>query len=183
MAFPSTRWRHLAAIAALAVTSLLIAAPQSDAQAVNKGVSGLPLPRFASLKAARMNLRVGPGTEYAASWLYTRPGLPVEIIAEFENWRRIRDSEGTEGWVYHSMLSGQRTAVAAPWMKDKGDKVFVYLRRTAAKDGSAVAKLQPGVVVNLKECTGDWCKAEVQGSEGWVSQAEIWGAYPGEAFK
>lgn len=182
MAFETISRRRLAASAALIVAAVLLPLHVS-AQAVSKGGTGLPLPRFASLKASRVNMRVGPGTEYAAEWLYTRPGLPVEIIAEFENWRRIRDSDGTEGWVYHSMLSGQRTAVAAPWMEGKGDKVYVNLHRSAAKDSSILAKLQPGVVVTLKECTGDWCEAEVDDTEGWVSQAEIWGAYPGEAFK
>lgn len=182
MAMKLVSRRHLATLV-LAVSASLLLPMEASAQAVTKGTTGLPLPRFASLKASRVNMRVGPGTEYAASWLYTRPGLPVEIIAEFENWRRIRDSDGTEGWVYHSMLSGQRMAVAAPWMRDKGDNVFVNMRRSAAKDSAVVAKLQPGVVVKLKECTGDWCEAEVKDIEGWVHQAEIWGAYPGEAFK
>ncbi len=95
----------------------------------------------------------------------------------------IRDAEGTEGWVYHSMLSGQRTAVAAPWMREKGDNIYVNLRRSALKDANVVAKLQPGVLVKLKECTADWCEAEVDGTEGWLHQGEVWGAYPGEAFK
>ena len=183
MAFKSVSRQLIVAFLGVAAALAVLPAPHVHAQAVSKGSTGLPLPRFASLKASRVNMRVGPGTEYAASWLYTRPGLPVEIIAEFENWRRIRDSEGTEGWVYHSMLSGQRTAVAAPWMRDKGDNVFVNLRRNAVKDANIIAKLQPGVVVKLKECTGDWCEAEVDGAEGWLHQGEIWGAYPGEAFK
>lgn len=169
--------------AILMIGLVALMSSQADAQTATKGASGLPLPRFASIKATRMNMRVGPGTDYAASWLYTRPGLPVEIIAEFENWRRIRDAEGTEGWVYHSMLSGVRTAVAAPWMEGKGDNVFVNMHDKAANDAAVVAKLQPGVVVTLDQCNGDWCKAEVKGSEGWISQAQIWGAYPGEAFK
>ena len=73
--------------------------------------SGLPVPRFVSLKADRVNVRGGPDKDHDVSWVYTRVGWPVEIIAEFENWRRIRDSDGSEGWVYHSMLSGKRTAV------------------------------------------------------------------------
>jgi SH3-like domain-containing protein len=169
---------------ALGISGAIMATPvRASTQATSKGASGLPLPRFASIKATRMNMRVGPGTEYAAAWLYTRPGLPVEIIAEFENWRRIRDADGTEGWVYHSMLSGRRTAVAAPWMEKKGDKIFVNMRDAANKEAPVIAKLQPGVVMTLDECNGNWCKAETDGTDGWVSQAEIWGAYPGEAFK
>jgi SH3-like domain-containing protein len=173
-------WRS---VAWLTVALVMAFAHQASAQAISKGYTGLPLPRFASIKAARMNMRVGPGTDYAASWLYTRPGLPVEIIAEFENWRRVRDADGTEGWVYHSMLSGERTAVAAPWMEGKGDKVFVTMRSSDTKDAGVLAKLQPGVIVKLDQCNGDWCRAKVDGVEGWISQAEVWGAYPGEAFK
>ncbi|MBW8284190.1 MAG: SH3 domain-containing protein [Rhizobium sp.] len=86
----------------------------AEAQGVSKGSSGLPLPRFVSLKAKRVNLRIGPSTDYAVSWLYLKSGLPVEIIQEYENWRRIRDADGTEGWVSQTLLSGERTAVAPP---------------------------------------------------------------------
>ncbi len=155
----------------------------AQAQAVSKGASGLPLPRFASLKAQRLNMRVGPGTNYAVSWLYTRPGLPVEIIQEYDNWRRIRDVDGTEGWVYHSLLSGNRTAVAAPWMRDREEEVYVNLREDAQKNAKVVARLQPGVIIDIDECTGEWCHASVDSASGWLAQEEIWGAYPGEAFK
>lgn len=178
----SQSFRHR--VSALFAVLLILALPlQVAAQTVNKGASGLPLPRFASIKASRLNMRVGPGTDYKVSWLFKRAGLPVEIIAEFENWRRIRDSDGTEGWVYHAMLSGERTAIAAPWMEGKGDDIFVNMRASSTKDSAVVAKLQPGVIMQLKECTGAWCLAKSHEMEGWVSQAEIWGAYPGEAFK
>ncbi|WP_163980849.1 SH3 domain-containing protein, partial [Raoultella ornithinolytica] len=73
--------------------------------------SGLPVPRYVSLKSDHVNVRAGPTKDQDVTWIYTRSGLPVEITAEFENWRRVRDSEGAEGWVYHSLLSGKRTAV------------------------------------------------------------------------
>ena len=146
-----------------------------------KSASGLPLPRFVSLKAKKINLRVGPGKDYAVSWLYLKSGLPVEIVQEYDNWRRIRDADGAEGWVFHSMLSGDRSAIAAPWMKTKGD-VFVNMRTDPRDTGSVVARLEPGVIIKIDECNGDWCHAEASGVEGFVSQAEIWGAYPGEAF-
>jgi SH3-like domain-containing protein len=72
-----------------------------------------------SLKATRVNLRIGPGRDYAVAWLYTSPGVPMEVIQEYDNWRRVRDAEGTEGWVYQSLLSGERTATAAPWKSCK----------------------------------------------------------------
>jgi SH3-like domain-containing protein len=81
----------------------------SFAQAA-KGPSGLPLPRFVTLKSKRVNLRIGPGTDFAASWMYLKAGLPVEIIQEYDNWRQIRDADGTSGWVNQSLLSGSRAA-------------------------------------------------------------------------
>ena len=81
--------------------------------------SGLPVPRYVSLKSDHVNVRAGPTKDNDVSWVYTRAGLPVEITAEFENWRRVRDSEGAEGWVYHSLLSGRRTAVVTMKTKDE----------------------------------------------------------------
>lgn len=169
----------LSAVLAAALLSIGPATPVL-AQAT-KAASGLPLPRFVTLKARKINLRVGPGKDYAVSWLYIKAGLPVEIVQEYDNWRRIRDAEGAEGWVFHSMLSGDRTAIAAPWMKNKGS-VFVNMRTEARDTGAVVARLQPGVIMKIDECSGDWCHAEAQGVEGFVNQGEIWGAYPGEAF-
>jgi SH3-like domain-containing protein len=169
---------------AVAVGLMLSASAVESAYAqAAKGPSGLPLPRFVTLKSKRVNLRIGPGTDYAASWMYLKAGLPVEIIQEYDNWRRIRDADGTEGWVNQSLLSGQRSALAAPWMKGKGKSVFVNMRREPQSSASVVAKLEPGVMIHIGECNGDWCHAETDGTEGWVAQPEIWGAYPGEAFK
>src|SRR6188472_4010536 len=110
--------------------------------------SGLPIPRYVSLKSDHVNVRAGPTKDNDVAWVYTKAGLPVEITAEFENWRRIRDSEGAEGWVYHSLLSGRRTAVVT--MKNKDDLAPLYDR---ADPGSAVAaRLQAGVVAQVKKC-------------------------------
>ncbi|WP_246318889.1 SH3 domain-containing protein [Peteryoungia desertarenae] len=162
---------------------MLLAGASSAAAQATRGSTGLPLPRFVSLKAEQVNLRVGPSTDYAVSWRYQKSGLPVEIIQEYENWRRIRDADGTEGWVNQSLLTGERTAVAAPWMRGNGDSVYVMMRRDSMSSAQIIAKLEPGVIMRLEECNGNWCRAQVQGVTGWVSQAEIWGAYPGEAFK
>src|SRR5665213_3408711 len=88
--------------------------------------SGLPVPRYVSLKSDHVNVRAGPTKDNDVAWIYTRSGLPVEITAEFENWRRVRDSEGAEGWVYHSLLSGRRTAVIS--MKSKDELASLYER-------------------------------------------------------
>lgn len=181
MANKITKVRAKTRIAVLAIAALAASTLPALAEAT-KLSTGLPVPRFVTLKARKINLRVGPGQDYAVSWLYLKSGLPVEITQEYENWRRIRDADGAEGWVFHSLLSGDRSAIAAPWMRDKNKDVFVSMRADARDTGQVVAKLQPGVVVKLDECNGQWCHAETRDVEGWVSQAEIWGAYPGEAF-
>ncbi|QND54107.1 SH3 domain-containing protein [Phyllobacterium sp. 628] len=145
------------------------------------GPSGLPLPRFVSLKSSRVNLRVGPGSNYAVTWLFLKSGLPVEIVQEFDNWRRIRDSEGTEGWVNQSLLSGKRTAMTAPWQRDK-DNAMINVYRSADDKANIVAQVQPGVLATVKTCNGDWCRLVFSGASGWIRQSEIWGAYPGEKF-
>jgi SH3-like domain-containing protein len=176
-------------IACLAVLSMVAAAGSLSwtapafAQGASKGASGLPLPRFVSLKSRRVNIRIGPSTDYAVSWMYMKEGLPMEIIQEYENWRRVRDADGTEGWVNQALLSGERSAIAAPWMRSKGQDVFVNMRRDPQSSAQVLAKLEPGVIMRLKQCNGTWCQAIAGSMEGWVSQAEIWGAYPEEAFK
>ena len=140
------------------------------------GASGLPLPRFVSLKADKVNVRRGPASEHQVAWVFQRRGLPVEIVAEFENWRRIRDNDGEEGWVYQSMLAGKRTALVAPWRK--GDSIPMY--RTKALDGGLVARVDSGVVADIESCTGTWCEVDAGGYEGWIDQAMLWGVYPNE---
>lgn len=149
--------------------------------AANLGPSGLPIPRFVSLKPARVNIRVGPGRDYAISWLYTKSGLPVEIIQEYDNWRRIRDADGTEGWVYQSLLAGKRTAIIAPWERDRPD-AMINLYANDDDTSRVVAHSEPGVIGNIRECTGEWCLLDVKGTRGWIRQTQIWGAYPGEIF-
>src|SRR5262252_6644676 len=109
------------ALAAAAIGLTGMAAAHAAADIAPGSASGLPIPRFVSLKADRVNVRAGPTKDHDVAWVYTRSGLPVEVTAEFENWRRIRDWEGAEGWVYHSLLSGRRTATVAPKGKNKDD--------------------------------------------------------------
>ncbi len=136
-------------------------------------VSKLPLPRFVSLKSDRVNLHEGPSKDHRTLWLYERAGLPVEITAEFEIWRKIRDSEGSEGWVLHSLLSGRRTALIAPWKKEPQ-------LLTSSDHATPVAKLAPGVIAMLRRCDGQWCRIAGQGFDGYIKQENLWGAYPGE---
>lgn len=142
-------------------------------------VTKLPLPRFASLKTDRVNLREGPSKDHPTKWVYQRAGLPVEITAEFEIWRRIRDSEGVEGWVLHSLLSGRRTALVTP--SKKGETSKVYTRPADGADLSAT--LQSGVIVNLRKCDGGWCQIDGDSFKGYIEQYKLWGVYPNEKIE
>ncbi len=138
--------------------------------------SGLPVPRYVSLKSDRVNVRFGPTKGNDVAWIYTRAGLPVEITAEYDNWRRIRDSDGAEGWVYHSLLSGRRTAVVV--MKHKNDLALLHESDDAASP--VMARLQDGVLASVKTCNTRWCHIEGSGFDGWIKQQQLWGVYPNE---
>ena len=140
------------------------------------GPSGLPLPRFVSLKADKVNVRKGPSSDHKVAWVFERKGMPVEITAEFENWRRIRDSDGQEGWILQNMLSGKRMAAVAPW---KPGNVIALHAREAAGSG-LVARIESGVVGDIQSCSGEWCLVTLGRYEGYIEQALVWGAYPGE---
>jgi SH3-like domain-containing protein len=138
--------------------------------------SGLPVPRFVSLKTDRVNVRGGPDKDHEVAFIYTRLGWPVEITAEFENWRRVRDSDGSEGWVYHSLLSGKRTA--AVQLKSKTDLAALHAKPDAASP--VTAQLQSGVLGAIRHCTGAWCRLVGDGFDGWIEQNRLWGVYPDE---
>ena len=140
------------------------------------GPSGLPIPRFVSLKAEKVNVRRGPSSDHAVAWVFQRKGLPVEIIAEFENWRRVRDSDGSEGWILQNMLSGRRTAVVAPWKQGQS----LPLHAGASEGTGLVATVGTGVVAEVEGCDGNWCALNAGGYEGYVEQSQLWGVYPGE---
>ena len=147
-----------------------------SAKEAGSTTSGLPIPRYVSLKSDHVNVRAGPTKDNDVAWVYTRSGLPVEITAEFENWRRVRDSEGAEGWVYHSLLSGRRTAVVS--MKSKNDLAPLYDRADPAS--AVAARLQAGVVAQVKHCATGWCHISGSGFDGWIEQQRLWGVYADE---
>ncbi len=137
--------------------------------------TGLPLPRFVSLRAKEANIRIGPGVQYPVDWVYVRRFMPLEITAEFDNWRKIRDWQGTEGWMHKSMLSGRRTALIT------GENRTI--RQDPAKLAAPVAHAEPGVIGALLECETDWCRIDVKGNKGWLPRVVLWGVYPDERLE
>jgi len=124
--------------------------------------TNLPIPRYVSLDAGKVNMRRGPGLDYRKDWVYHRRGLPVRVVDEYGHWRRVVDSDDVGGWVYHALLSGRRTAlVTAP---------LATLRRRPGAGAAPVARAEQGVIVRLGECEGAWCRVEARGVEGWIAQ-------------
>lgn len=151
--------------------------PVRPADAPKGPVTGLPLPRFASLGSNRINLRTGPGTQHPVEWTYQRAGWPVEITREFGIWRRIRDHDGAEGWVQQSFLSGRRTFVVRGETRP--------LLRRPDESAPVLARLAPGVQGRLRRCDAGspWCEVEVRGMRGWLNRAWFWGSYQGEEVR
>ena len=156
--------------------------------AIQKGGSGLRIPRFVSLKSDRVNLRQGPSKDHGVVWVYRRAGLPVEIIGEFERWRRVRDAEGNDGWIYFSLLSGRRTVLIVPWsernLSDSAEiENVTSLHTSKSKSADIVATIEAGVLANINECDGNWCHVSVNRFSGWIAQEKLWGVYRGETVK
>src|SRR5689334_12209385 len=137
-------WAACVALALMAGPAL---GAEPPASAQRKG-SGLPIPRFATLKSDMVNVRTGPGPRYPIDWVFQRKGMPVEIVAEYENWRKIRDWQGASGWVYQGLLTGKRSFVVP--------SKTASLYKTPARAAEVTAKLEPEVTGEIRSCSGDW---------------------------
>ncbi len=144
-------------------------------------VSGLPIPRFASLRSDQVNMRVGPNTTFPIEWTFQRRDLPVMIVGEFQVWRRVRDADGAEGWVHQSTLAGRRTALVRP----AGTAPEITLRRRGEESAPAVARLRGGVIARIRECapSSAWCEVQVATHRGYLRRADVWGLLPDEEVK
>lgn len=177
----------LTAVVVPAALPSTVAIAQAGAPAVvmpSTGASGLPVPRFASLKSDRVNLRQGPGTDYPTSWVFRRAGLPVEVVKEFETWRQVRDADGVTGWVLQSLLSGRRTAVVLPWeVKQSGARPQTSIYADDTANSRVVAIIEAGVIADITSCDGRWCVVSVDTYTGNIEQKNLWGVYAGEVVK
>lgn len=160
-------------IAAMPVSAPLRAGETAQAsEAPRLGpVTRRPLPRYVSLKA-KANVRRGPGTDQRIDWVFRHRGMPLQVIAEFGNWRKVVDADGTGGWIHHFFLRNQRTVVVrAP---------RTSLREAPDAQAREVARAMQGVIARVRECGADWCLIAVDGYEGWVIKRDVWGVDPGE---
>lgn len=156
--------------------ALLMSAPAAwaeDESILNP--SGLPIPRYVSLKSDEVNVRVGPGKRYPIRYVYHRQHLPVQIVEEFAHWRKIKDFEGSSGWVHKGMLDGNRTAM----ILDKPQNLYA---RPEVSD-QPVLRAEATVIGQLKACLPDWCLLSMQDHDGWIRKADIWGVSREEVFE
>ncbi|MGH1404401.1 MAG: SH3 domain-containing protein [Alphaproteobacteria bacterium] len=147
------------------------------AQSATYQSSGLPIPRFVSLSKDEVNVRAGPGKQYPVKWVMMRKGLPVEVVLEFEHWRKVKDHEGQEGWVYHTLLSGKRTALILG-----DDNVAAYEKETFSSNKKVRINiyLEPFSKVNVEKCVPQSCLVSAVGYSGWVERKSLWGVYEHE---
>lgn len=133
-----------------------------------------PIPRFASLKSSESNFRIGPSVNYPIKWVYIKKGMPMEIISEFANWRKVRDIEGDVGWVHHSLLSGKRKAIIVG-----GENQPLF---TSTTNNHIKAFLEPGLIVKIEECDIAFCKVDMESYNGYVAKQSLWGVYEEETI-
>ena len=123
--------------------------------------------RFVSLRSDEVNVRVGPGVRYPVKWVFRQKAIPVEIVQEYDTWRKIRDWEDAEGWVHRAMLSSKRSVIVMGRI--------TTMRRRSSDDAPAIARLGRGMVGHLEKCTPVWCRVKVDGYKGWVRRGGLWG--------
>ena len=171
MRSPSRPWILALAVAiAVAFTVIGVASAAPDG-------SGLPLPRFVSLRADKAKMRTGPGVQYPEDWVYVRRGLPLEIIAEHHTWRKVRDWQGTQGWMHQSLLSGERALMIVGETHD--------LHQKPEEASLPIVRAEVGVIGRLLACPkgSGWCRVEIDGFKGWLKRTEFWGVYPEEVVE
>lgn len=165
-------------VAALSALMMVIVAQPSavfaqEAKLTVRG-SGLPVPRFVTLKFDEVNMRAGPGSEYPVLWQYQRTGLPMLVDAEFGVWRKVVDHEGTTGWMHGSVLSLRRMALVVNGTArvhkepDDGSKVLAVAER--------------GALIELQSCPANWCKIANGSLRGWIPRKALWGLREGESL-
>ena len=154
------------------LTVIACAVAVATAAAAETGESGLPLPRFVSLDAAEVNARAGPGLNYPVNWVFLRRSMPIEVTAEFDEWRLVRDIAGAQGWIHRNLLSGRRSVVVI-------DGEQPVLAEPEA-DSRLVARAEDGAQGYLLSCAGAWCRVQFGRIKGWIARARLWGVYPDE---
>lgn len=167
---PLPRRLRAALFAPVLLCACLISGAKADQAQINAslGSSGLNIPRYVSLGLKQVYVRTGPGKQYPIDWVYRRKSLPVQVIAEYDIWRRIKDHDGSTGWVHGSLLSGRRTVIIQKGIQTVYSKPELHSR--------PVLRAEPGVIAELKRCQPQWCEIQIEGKKGWTQLPALWGA-------
>ena len=134
------------------------------------GSTGLPLPRFATLKADTVNMRKGPGRDYHIIWTYQKQNYPVKIIAEYKNWRKVKDHYNHVGWVHKALLSGKKSVMVV-----HTKQTLVPIFNKPRDNAELIAYAEPFALGTFIKCNAGWCAIEFDGASGWVNKNFIWG--------
>ena len=138
-------------------------------------VTGYKIPRFVSLKSDDVNLRIGSSTNYPIILKYVTKNMPVEITDEYERWRKIRDREGNEGWIYGDLLKGDRFAII---IKNNKSKIYMFSK----PDGVPIGEIGKLNIVKIEVCLKKWCKIKFNSHKGWMNKKNLWGIYENETI-
>ena len=125
-------------------------------------------PYWASIASGRAMMRTGPGRNYPATWLYVRADLPIQVVEVYQNWRKIRDADGTTGWMMVQLLSDTRTALV------RGDEPRA-IHEDSDERSPVRFRAEPGVVGRISRCADGWCRFDVRGRAGYIRVDHIWG--------
>jgi SH3-like domain-containing protein len=130
--------------------------------------SGLPVPRYVTLKFDKVNARAGPGDDHRLLWVYRVRSLPVQVVAETSEWRRVCDPQGGLAWVHKRTTDGRRSVMNTR-------PTPVTLHRRPKPDAAVSAYLNPRSLAALVRCEKGWCRVRVDGASGWTRQGQLWG--------
>jgi SH3-like domain-containing protein len=133
----------------------------------------LPVPRYVTTKFNEVNVRTGPNKNCPIEWIFTTKGEPIEVVAEYDKWRKVRDIKGEGGWIHANLISGNRSVIFI------GDKISPLLK-SPGDYNKIVAKLTPQIRCKLNECKEDWCLITCKSYKGWIAKKFLWGVYPDE---
>jgi SH3-like domain-containing protein len=160
----------------VALSALILISAPAYAGMPDKGrTTGLPLPRYVSLKTSEGNVRRGPSLTHRIDWIYQESNLPLQITAEYGHWRRVKDRDGEGGWIHYSLLSGSRYAIV------NEDDLPILNEPTT--DAEVQAIFERDVLARLQTCTLDWCEISAGGYSGWVQKTHLWGVLPEDIFE
>lgn len=133
-------------------------------------VTGYDIPRFVSIKSNDVNLRIGSSTNYPIILKYIKKNLPVEITNEYGHWRKIRDFEGNEGWLYKDLIKGERHGII---IEHNNSSTIIY----SNPNGKSIGKIGKLNIVRITTCLQNWCKIKIENYKGWIKKKNIWGVY------